>query len=91
MHLDSLLSSAGSLLYMERYVDEGTRTYSRFAARSEASPRYQPRSAAPTFELVAVRAPREDVTIVQADPQQSLLDAYVRGGDHDGGKVGPGG
>ena len=35
MQLDQVLG-AGALLYMERYVNEGTRTYSLLAAYSEA-------------------------------------------------------
>jgi hypothetical protein len=78
MRLDAVARGDDALLYMERYVDEGTRTYSPFAALSEAAPLYQPRSPAPSFELVTVRAPREDVSVVRADPQAELFERYVR-------------
>ena len=32
MHLDDVLRGNDALVYMERYVDEGTKTYSPFAA-----------------------------------------------------------
>jgi hypothetical protein len=77
MKLDGILQGNQALLYMERYVDEGTRTYSPFAARSEAAPEYQPRSGRPSFELITVFAPQSQVSIFQADPQRNLLEFYV--------------
>ena len=63
---------------MERYVDEGTRTYSPFAAKSKVAPEFQPRSDRPSFELVTVLAPKSQVVILQAEPQRSLLDFYIQ-------------
>jgi hypothetical protein len=77
MKLDGILQGNHALLYMERYVDEGTRTYSPFAAKSEAAPEYQPRSGRPSFELITVFAPPSQVSIFQADPQRNLLEFYV--------------
>ncbi|MGN6106138.1 MAG: IucA/IucC family C-terminal-domain containing protein [Kofleriaceae bacterium] len=81
MRLEQILEDGDhALLHMERYVDEGTRTYSRYASRSEVAPRYQPRSHEPDFELITVRVPRERVEIFQGAPSE-LADLYVRG-DH---------
>src|SRR5262249_24271603 len=77
MKLDGILQGNQALLYMERYVDEGTRTCSPFAAKSEAAPEYQPRSGCPSFELITVFAPQSQVSIFQADPQRNLLEFYV--------------
>jgi hypothetical protein len=77
MELDCIFQGDQALLYMERYVDEETRTYSPFAARSEAAPEYQPRSGRPSFELITVFAPQSNVSIYQADPQKNLLEFYV--------------
>src|SRR5499426_4449460 len=77
MELDGILKGNQALLYMERYVDEGTRTYSPFAAKSEAAPEYQPRSGCPSFELITVFAPQSQVSIFQAEPQRNLLEYYV--------------
>jgi hypothetical protein len=77
MKLDGILQGNQALLYMERYVDEGTRTYSPFAAKSEAAPEYQPRSGRPSFELITVFAPQSQVSIFKADPRRSLMEFYV--------------
>jgi len=78
MKLDHVFEGDQALLYMERYVDEGTRTYSPFAAKSEVAPQYQPRSGRPSFDLIAVVAPESQVSVFQADPHNSLLEFYVR-------------
>jgi hypothetical protein len=78
MELDGILQGDQALLYMERYVDEGTRTYSPFAAKSEAAPEYQPRSGRQSFELISVFAPQSQVSIYLADPQRNLLEFYVQ-------------
>src|SRR5438105_4311682 len=78
MQLDEIIQGDQALLYMERYVDEGTRTYSPFAAKSEVAPGYQPRSERASFELVTVFAPKDRVQLFQADPRKVLLDYYVQ-------------
>jgi hypothetical protein len=78
MKLDGILQGNQALLYMERYVDEGTRTYSPFAAKSEAAPEYQPRSGRPSFGLITVFAPQSLVSIFKADPHRKLLEFYVQ-------------
>jgi hypothetical protein len=77
MKLDGILQGNQALLYMERYVDEGTRTYSPFAARSEAAPEYQPRSGRTSFEIITVFAPQSQVSIFKADPHRNILEFYV--------------
>jgi hypothetical protein len=77
MKLDDILQGNQAFLYMERYVDEGTRTYSPFAAKSEGAPEYQPRSGRPSFELITFFAPQSQVSIYQADPLKSLLEFYI--------------
>src|SRR5207253_5539421 len=76
MELDGIRQDDQALLYMERYVDEGAKTYSPFAAKSEVAPEYQPRSDRPSFELITVYAPKEQVSVFQADPANSLWDFY---------------
>src|SRR5438552_6617701 len=78
MKLDSVLHGDPAFLFMERYVDEGARTYSPFAAKSEVAPEYRPRSDRPSFELVTVCAPRDQVSVFQADPATNLWEFYVR-------------
>src|SRR4051812_28086001 len=81
MQLDAILGGGGTLLYLERYVDEGARTYSPFAAKSEVAPKYQPRSACPSFDLITVLAPQSSVSIFQAEPEKTLYDYYVSSND----------
>lgn len=78
MKLDAVIQGERALLYMERYVDEGTRTYSPFAAKSEVAADYQPRSECPSFEVVSVFAPRTQVQVFEAHPNKALRDFYVR-------------
>src|SRR5205807_4393564 len=78
MKLTDVLQREQSLLYMERYVDEGTRTYSPFAAKSDVAPQYEPRGGQPSFNLISVFAPKSDVEIFQADPHQALQEFYIR-------------
>ena len=54
MKLDAIVPGDQALLYMERYVDEGAKDYSPFAARTEVAPEYQPRSHRTSFDLVTV-------------------------------------
>src|SRR5207248_3331542 len=61
-----------------RYVDEGTRTYSPFAAKSEVAPEFRPRSDRPSFQLIAVHAPRDQVSVFDAGAQKNLSEFYVR-------------
>src|SRR5437870_8169462 len=81
MKLDAIVQGERALLYMERYVDEGTRTYSAFAAKSEVGPEYQPRSGRSSFELVTVFAPESQVALFQSEPDRKILDFYVQSGE----------
>ena len=76
MKIDDVVQGNQAFLYMERYVDERAKTYSPFAAKSEVAPEYQPRSNRPSFELITVYAPKEQVSVFRADPMESLWDFY---------------
>ncbi|MEZ0171454.1 IucA/IucC family C-terminal-domain containing protein [Microvirga sp. TS319] len=78
MDLAAVFQGKQALLYMERYVDEGARTYSSLAGQTEAAPRYRPERDTPAFELVAVDAPRDRVSVFRADPSPGLLQHFVR-------------
>src|SRR6266567_1887040 len=73
MELGHVIEGDRALLYMERYVDEGTRTYSPFAARSEVAPQFRPRSDRPSFPLVAVHVPREQVEVAPTASTRTVL------------------
>src|SRR6266566_4345352 len=78
MKIDSILQGHQALLFMERYVDEGAKTYSPFAGKSEVAAEYQPRSDRPSFELITIIAPQSEVSVFQADPTASLSEFYMR-------------
>src|SRR5205823_12603526 len=78
MELNDVLYGEAALLYMERYVDEGTRTYSPFAAKTEVSPEFRPRNDKPSFHLITVRIPREQVSVFEAGPLPTLRDRYIQ-------------
>jgi hypothetical protein len=67
-----------SLLYLDRYRNEGTRSYSRHAAYTEAGPEYRPVSGKDRFELVAYEIPREHVRVHEANPPPALEELYVK-------------
>ena len=73
MLLDHVLQGRRAFLHMERYVDEGTKTYSPFAAGTKAAPQFQPRSDTPSFELVSVIVPSARVVTLQGVARQDLL------------------
>lgn len=78
MKLGAVTQDRQSLLYMERYVGLGTKTYSPLAARTEAASAYQPESELASFDLVTVTVPREQVSVFQAAPAGHLAEQYLR-------------
>lgn len=68
-----------SLIYLERYRNEGTRTYSPHAQHNEAEERYQPRATEKGFGLRAFAVPREDVLVFLANPPSELENTYLPG------------
>jgi hypothetical protein len=65
---------------MERYVDEGAKSYSPFAALSDVSPEYQPGRGDQQFHLITVRLPQSCISVFRADSSESLLRHYLRAG-----------
>lgn len=68
------------LAYLDRYRNEGTRTYSPHAAFTEAEERYQPTSKVKSFDLPAWELPAERMKVYSADPTPELVARYL----HDG-------
>ncbi len=65
------------LNYLERYCNEGTRTYSRYAAYSEAREEYQPGARRTSFELPCFSLPRGKLNIYTANPAPELAEKYL--------------
>src|SRR5437867_12114781 len=77
MKLDAVIEDR-ALCYMERHVNEGTKTYSPFAARSEAAAQYQPEGGSPFFDLKPVIAPADRVSVFDAGAPESLRNRFIR-------------
>jgi hypothetical protein len=65
------------LLYLDRYRNEGTRTYSAHAGFTEASECYRPASPFPHFQIPVFRLPSEELNVYFADPDPSLQRRYT--------------
>ncbi len=70
-----------SLIYLDRYRNEGTRTYSSHADYSEAEERFRPETGVEHFPVPAYFVPREEVNLYLADPHPRLLSLFSRGGE----------
>ncbi len=66
-----------SLAYLDRYRNEGTRTYSPHAAHTEANPHYRPTSETPEFGLVVLEMPADHMNIYTANPSPDLVGRYL--------------
>jgi hypothetical protein len=66
-----------SLQYLERYRNEGTRTYSSHAAYTEAGDQYRPDGAQAAFKLTAYQLPRQKMLVYTADPPAALAETYL--------------
>ncbi len=64
------------LVYLERYCNEGTRSYSRHAAYTEAWDTYRPENFKPCFELPCFILPAAELNTYFANPSEPLLDLY---------------
>ncbi|MFW2366808.1 MAG: IucA/IucC family protein, partial [Desulforhopalus sp.] len=66
-----------SLPYLERYRNEGTRTYSRHSDYSEAETMYRPGGGVESFTLPVFRVPKRYLNIYTANPAEDLLHRYL--------------
>jgi len=66
-----------SFIYLERYRNEGTRTYSSHADYTEAWEKYRPDAMQPSFELTLFEVPCDRMIVYTANPPQALSAAYL--------------
>lgn len=66
-----------SLIYADRYRNEGTRTYSKHADYTEAQEKYRPNSRHPRFYLAVFEVPRDQMYIYTANPSIELATTYL--------------
>ena len=66
-----------SLIYADRYRNEGTRTYSKHADYTEAQEKYRPNSRHTRFDLAVFEVPRDQMYIYTANPPIELATTYL--------------
>ena len=66
-----------SLIYLDRYRNEGTRTYSQHADYTEAREKYRPNSKRAQFDLPVFEVPRKQLKIYTANPSVELAATYL--------------
>jgi hypothetical protein len=66
-----------SLIYLDRYRNEGTRTYSKHADHTEAREKYRPNSKHTHFDLSVFEVPRSQLNIYTANPSIELAKTYL--------------
>ncbi len=66
-----------SLIYADRYRNEGTRTYSKHADYTEAQEKYRPNSRHTRFDLAVFEVPRDQMYIYTANPPIKLATTYL--------------
>lgn len=71
------LEDAWSQIYLERYRNEGTRTYSIHADYTEADEPYRPNAHSGPFLLPAFDMPRDQMRVYTANPPRLLSDLYL--------------
>lgn len=77
-YLTQHLEDPRTFLYLERYVTEGSRTYSPFAHQSEGDPKYHPASDTDSFEIPCLKIPKEKIIIYLDNPNAKLLTNYIQ-------------
>lgn len=68
-----------SLIYLDRYRNEGTRTYSNQSLYTEAGDQYRHNADHPHFDLPRWSVPRNRMNLYLANPPAGILDRYVFG------------
>ena len=67
-----------TFLYLERYINADSRTYSPFAHQSEGDLKYHPAGDTESFEVPCLEIPKEKITIYLNKPNSQLLNHYIR-------------
>ncbi len=78
MKLEAVVRDEQSFLYMERYVDQGAKSYSPMAGKTEVPSRYRPESDDPFFDLLTVKASIDPIAIFEGNASPALFRHYVR-------------
>jgi hypothetical protein len=66
-----------SFVYLDRYRNEGTRTYSNHADYTEAQEEYRPDTIYQSFDLVLFEVPYDQMIVYSANPPHELSVSYL--------------
>lgn len=78
MQLSDLSPTPSSFIALERFVNEGTRTYSPHSAFSGVHERYQPHHATPSFPVPTFLVPKSEVHITRDAPDPKLEQVFIQ-------------
>lgn len=70
--------ATSTLVYLERYVNEGSRTYSDLSLQSEGDPQYSPREGKGEFAIPCVHVPHEKAVIYLDTPSDTIYSKYIK-------------
>ena len=74
----NLGSRLTSFIYLDRYRNEGTRTYSHHADYTEAENKYRPDNINQYFDLLLFEIPYDQMIVYSANPPQQLAYSYLK-------------
>ncbi len=70
-----------SFVFLDRYRNEGTRTYSNQSGVTQARKKYRHNHATEQFDLPVFSYPRSEMNLYEANPPKTILDQYLKS-DH---------
>ena len=76
--LGKSLDKYSIFIYLERYVNEGSRTYSTLSQRFEGCEKYHPVHGVRAFRVPCLQVPKEKVAIFLDNPNTNILDKYIQ-------------
>jgi len=72
------LDKYNTFIYLERYVNEGSRTYSALSERFDGNEKYHPVHGVRAFRVPCIQVPKEKVAIFLDSPNTQLLNRYIQ-------------
>ena len=76
--VSTLESNLTFFIHLDRYRNEGTRTYSNHADYTEAQNKYRPNTISQNFDLILFEVPYDQMIVYSANPPRQLADSYLK-------------
>ena len=76
--VSKLASNLTFFIHLDRYRNEGTRTYSNHADYTEAQNKYRPNTINQNFDLIVFEVPYDQMIVYSANPPRQLADSYLK-------------